>query len=195
MKKYPVPSTRVTPFTGWVSLRRLGRCLRLPCWRHFNRNVGRGVALLALTLGLAGCAGVEIENTQAAQTLAQTSKPPGSVYIGWRVYQDKCLACHGPQATGSGNAPNLLPLLKTMGPRQFVSLVLQRYDWNQMAAKTGGSPQEKNALVETVMQRQDAPLNMPAWEGEPRVQAHIADLYAYLSARAAGTQGPERPVP
>jgi hypothetical protein len=38
-------------------------------------------------------------------------------------------------------------------------------------------------------------LTMPAWQGEPRVTAHIVDLYAYLSARAQGTQGPDRPAP
>ncbi|MDD3936131.1 hypothetical protein [Rhodoferax sp.] len=30
---------------------------------------------------------------------------------------------------------------------------------------------------------------------EPRVNAHIMDLYAYLWARAEGTQGPQRPAP
>jgi hypothetical protein len=30
--------------------------------------------------------------------------------------------------------------------------------------------------------------------GVPPVNAHIVDLYAYLSARARGTQGPGRPT-
>ena len=152
------------------------------------------ISVLSAVLALGGCAGVEWENQQAAQTVAQESKPPGSRYVGWRVFQDKCAACHGAEATGSSNAPNLLPLLRTMGPRQFVSLVLQRYDWNLQGSKASAGSQEKNALIEVVMQRQEAPLNMPAWEGEPRVQAHIADLYAYLSARSEGTQGPGRPA-
>ena len=45
------------------------------------------------------------------------------------------------------------------------------------------------------MRRQEGALIMPEWQGEPRVNAHIMDLYAYLSARAQGTQGPERPMP
>ncbi|MFZ9297722.1 MAG: c-type cytochrome [Hylemonella sp.] len=153
------------------------------------------LTVLSVALALCGCAGVEWETPQAAQPLAQENKPPGSVYMGWRVFQDKCAACHGAQATGSSNAPNLLPLLRTMGPRQFVSLVLQRYDWNLQGNKASAESQEKKALIELVMQRQEAPLSMPAWEGEPRVQAHISDLYAYLSARAEGTQGPGRPAP
>lgn len=160
----------------------------VPLLKHWKLTV------LPLVLALSGCAGVEWENQQAAQTVAQESKPPGSRYVGWRVFQDKCAACHGAEATGSSNAPNLLPLLRTMGPRQFVSLVLQRYDWNLQGSKASAGSQEKNALIEVVMQRQEAPLNMPAWEGEPRVQAHIADLYAYLSARSEGTQGPGRPA-
>ena len=36
---------------------------------------------------------------------------------------------------------------------------------------------------------------MPAWQGEPRVSAHIADLYAYLSARAEGIQAAGKPAP
>ena len=35
---------------------------------------------------------------------------------------------------------------------------------------------------------------MPALDGEPRVAAHVADIYAYLSARAQGTQGFGRPA-
>jgi hypothetical protein len=43
------------------------------------------------------------------------------------------------------------------------------------------------------MLRKDGAVAMPQWQGEPRVNAHIADLYAYLSARSNGTQGPGRP--
>jgi len=52
----------------------------------------------------------------------------------------------------------------------------------------------REALIDDVVQRKEGALTMPAWEGEPRVTAHIVDLYAYLSARAQGTQGPGRPA-
>jgi len=35
---------------------------------------------------------------------------------------------------------------------------------------------------------------VPASQGEPRLQAHVVDLYVWLSARADGTQGPGRPA-
>jgi mono/diheme cytochrome c family protein len=145
----------------------------------------------ALTLGSTGCA-IELQNAQA---VAEMSQPPGSVYTGWRVFQDKCAGCHGPAATGTAGAPDLLPRVREMGSRRFVNLVLTRYDWELPAAKASSESAARQALVEDVVQRKQGMLTMPAWQGEPRVNAHIVDLYAYLSARAQGTQGPERPAP
>ncbi|MBK8742756.1 MAG: hypothetical protein IPM02_26185 [Betaproteobacteria bacterium] len=105
--------------------------------------------------------------------------------------RDRCAGCHGADASGTAGGPDLLPRVRTMGPRQFVSLVLTRYDWAQLPGAPGG----KAVLADDVLQRKLGLLTMPAWQGEPRVTAHIADLHAYLSARAAGTQGPGRPVP
>jgi hypothetical protein len=81
-----------------------------------------------------------------------------------------------------------------MGPRQFVSLVLTRYDWGVAAAQTASEGAARQALIEDILQRKAGPLTMPAWQGEPRVTAHIMDLHAYVSARAQGTQGPGRPA-
>lgn len=142
------------------------------------------VVLACVLLWLAGCA-VELQNRQAARDIAQRSKPPGSVYTGWRVYQDRCAACHGATATGTARAPDLLPRIREMGEHRFVGIVLNRYEW--------GLPAQEG-LVDDVVQRKRGELAMPVWQDEPRVTAHIADLYAYLSARADGSQGPGRPV-
>ncbi len=94
-----------------------------------------------------------------------------------------------------GQAPNLLTTMRDMGPRRFVGLVLQRYDWAlppDQARKDGAALDQ---LVDQILQGQGPLLTMPAWQGEPRVSAHITDLYAYLSARAQGTQGIGRPTP
>ncbi len=142
-------------------------------------------AVLALA---AGCA-VEVQNTQPARELERAAQPPGSVYTGWRVFQDKCAACHGADGAGGAKAPDLLPRVRAMGPRRFVGLVLTRYDWGLPPAA------DREAQVESVLQGQAGRLEMPAWQGEPRVAAHIVDLYAYLAARADGRQGPGRPLP
>lgn len=151
-------------------------------------------ALMTSALLLTGCA-VEVENTQAAQELARLSKPPGSVYTGWRVFQDRCASCHGAPATGTVGAPDLLPKVRDMNSRQFVNLVLTRYDWGLAVAQASRDSATRETLVEDILQRKEYMLTMPSWQGEPRVNAHIVDLYAYLSARANGTQGPGRPAP
>jgi hypothetical protein len=81
-----------------------------------------------------------------------------------------------------------------MGSRQFVSLVLKRYDWGLPAAQAGSESAARESLIDSIVQRRQGLLTMPAWQGEPRVNAHIVDLYAYVSARAQGTQGPGRPA-
>lgn len=171
-------------YSIWVPKPRLQRGAPRRC------GVMHGVAF-SLALLSAGCA-VELQN---AREIAEMSQPPGSVYTGWRVFQDKCAGCHGPAATGTAGAPDLLPRVREMGSRRFVSLVLTRYDWELPATKSGSDSAARQALVEDVVQRKEGMLTMPAWQGEPRVNAHIVDLYAYLSARAQGTQGPQRPAP
>ncbi len=154
------------------------------------------ILLLTLTAAVfaAGCA-VQLQNRQPAQELAQAARPPGSVYTGWRVFQERCAGCHGEAALGTDKAPNLLERVRTLGPRSFVSRVLYRYEWGVPGARAPEQSAAREALVDEVLQRRAGVVEMPAWQGEPRVQAHIADLYAWLSARAEGTQGPGRPAP
>jgi len=191
----------------------------LPARQHVAKGVGRGmtmsrssmhssrlarwvvrrrawpcVAAVAATAWLGGCA-VQWQNLEPARELAAESGPFGSVYTGWRVFQDRCAGCHGADAAGSARAPDLLPKLREMGPRQFVSVVLTRYDWPLPAVQAGSVGAEREVLIDDILQRRATKLPMPAWQGEPRVDAHIMDLYTYLAARADGTQGPGRPRP
>ncbi len=152
------------------------------------------IVALSAALLMAGCA-VEVQNTQPAQEVARLARPPGSVSVGWRVFQERCAQCHGAQATGGAGIPNLLPLVREMGSREFVSIVLTRYDkgydWGLAQSRARAAPQP--SVVESVLKREEGQITMPAWQGEPVVTAHILDLYAYLSARAQGTQGTGRP--
>lgn len=149
-------------------------------------------ATLVSALLLAGCA-VEVQNTQPARELAQLAEPPASVYIGWRIFQERCARCHGDAAAGGAGGPNLLPIVREMGPRRFTGLVLNRYDWNLPPDQASRESAAQKALIEDILQRKEDAFIMPAWQGEPRVNAHITDLYAYLAARAEGSQGPGRP--
>ena len=136
---------------------------------------------------------MQFENARAAQELEQRSRPPGSVYAGWRVFQDKCAGCHGADATGAAG-PDLLPRVRRLGPRQFVDVVLGRYELAAPPAPASRAGPERDAWIDTIVQRRQGALVMPAWQGEPRVNAHVVDLYAWLSASADGTQGPGQPT-
>ena len=79
-------------------------------------------ALLAAGLGLLACSAprIEFENTQPAKEQArQQAQATGSLYGGWRVYQQRCASCHGDWADGAGFMAlfglGTLPLLFTVG--------------------------------------------------------------------------------
>ena len=150
------------------------------------------VLLLALLLLLSGCR-LEIANTRPARELNTVLPSGGDLYAGWRVFQDKCANCHGMAATGGERAPDLLPLMRDMNPRQFAALVLKRYDLDSGVARRSQDPSTLEKTIDEIMRRSEAPIEMPLWQSEPAVNAHVLDLYAYLSARADGKLGTERP--
>lgn len=153
------------------------------------------LAALATSAVLLGGCSVEWMNLQPARTLAEQARPPGEAYAGWRVYQDKCAQCHGAEPLGTARAPNLVIRLQDVGPQRFASLVLTRYDFSLPGMPPRGDAPLPDALIDEVVARKAGDIAMPAWQGEPRVNAHIMDLYAYLSARAQGTLGAGRPAP
>ena len=150
------------------------------------------VVALVLAGVLAACSGVEIDNTRPAREAARAAEPPGRIQTGWRVYQARCAGCHGENATGSGRAPDLLMAVRSMGPRRFADEVLRRYDWNLPPLPDDSA---RDSRIDAPLRRREDAQSMPDWQGDPRVTAHIDDLYAYLVARSDGLQGPGRPAP
>lgn len=63
---------------------------------------------MASIASLSGCA-VEWTNLEPAREVAAQSEPFGSVYTGWRVFQDRCAACHGASADGTSAGPTCCP--------------------------------------------------------------------------------------
>jgi hypothetical protein len=123
----------------------------------------------------------------------QSASPDGSVYLGWRLYNARCAACHGADASGPARVPGLLDRVGEMGVRRFASLVLTRYDWPLADDSERGDDAGRSALLDQVLERKESAFEMPAWQDDPAVRAHILDLYAYLSARADGQQPAGRP--
>ena len=125
--------------------------------------------------------------------VARALKDSNRIYLGWRVYQDKCARCHGPDSLGTRQAPDLLVSVKSMSETRFVGTVLSRYNWVLPSGEAGSESAAREALVQAIVERQKGEVLMPAWEGEPSVSAHLDDLYQYLGARASGAIGPGRP--
>lgn len=148
--------------------------------------------LMATPLLLPGCT-LELANTQPAREIRTPVPAEGDLYAGWRVFQDKCASCHGMAAVGGDRAPDLLGKIRELNPRQFAALVLKRYDLGSGVARGSQDSSTLETRVDEIMRRDEAPIEMPAWQSEPAVNAHILDLYAYLAARAEGKLGVDRP--
>ncbi len=144
----------------------------------------------------AGCAQAQSvpPSDKTVPSIARALKNSNEIYLGWRIFQENCARCHGPDATGGAKGPDLLERVKPMTQTRFIGTVLQRYKWvlpaNEASAE-GGAP---DTLIQGIAERQRGALQMPAWENEPAVKAHIADLYDYLQARSSGALGPGRPA-
>jgi len=164
---------------------------------HLPRPCRWAALPLAALLLSAGCT-LQVKNLEPARQLAAAREGPGNAALGWQVFQERCAACHGPAATGGERAPSLLPLMADAGPRRFASLVLDRYDWGLPPGQGRDPGPVRDAVLDQVERGGAAPVTaadttMPAWAAVPRVSRHIADLYAYLAARAEGRVGPDGP--
>jgi len=150
------------------------------------------VLLAALPLLIVGCS-MEFINARPAREL---HPPPVAVnlYAGWRVFQAKCSNCHGESAKGSDKAPNLLPIVRTMSSRHFAEMVLKRYDLGNELVQGSEKKSTTDSYIDDILNRKEPPIAMPALQGEPTVNAHILDLYAYLTARAEGKFNSEHPT-
>jgi mono/diheme cytochrome c family protein len=118
-------------------------------------------------------------------------------YAGWKLFHTACYVCHGVGGGGTGVAPDLVDRIGNYTPRGFAAKVLSSYRIVPMPDGTAADREaEREALLELLMKRerqsQGQPL-MPAWDVDDEVAPHVLDLYAYLTARAAGVLGPGKP--
>jgi len=146
-----------------------------------------------LWAGGACCQTAPARSDGTVASIARAIKDSNQLYLGWRAYQQNCARCHGSDATGTDKAPNLLERVKPMSETRFIGTVLQRYKWVLPAAEASTEGAAPAALIQGIAERQQGVLQMPAWENEPAVKAHVADLYDYLRARASGALAPGRP--
>jgi mono/diheme cytochrome c family protein len=158
----------------------------------------RDVARLALWCALASCALLA-----SASALAQTPPPyrvtngkvDEATYRGWRAYHSACHACHGVDAAGTAIAPSLVERVRDLSAKQFTIKVITSYrivmGWSEVTGDDQTALRER--FAEEAMRAESGQLVMPAWGGNPAIQPHVMDLYAYLRARADGALGPGEP--
>ena len=94
---------------------------------------------LSVTLLLSIAAlGVQCQSAGTPSAGAAAAAPTAaSIEAGRELFRANCVRCHGADATGTADAPNLLPRVKGMSEAAFSSAVLQRYRWSVPAAEAG----------------------------------------------------------
>ena len=101
----------------------------------------------------------------------QNGKVDKGTYNGYRRYGNSCLACHGPDGSGSSYGPSLVDSLKKLNEEQFRDIVVN--------GRQNVSQAQQNV--------------MPAFGTVEDVMLYIDDIYAYLKARSDGALDRGRP--
>ena len=124
----------------------------------------------------------------------ENGKVDPATFIGWSVYHQVCVGCHGVGAVGSELAPNLTESIQRLSPAEFRIKVLHQYainfttdDWRDM----------EQAMFEEIRKQEHRDKgeleDMPRWENNPIVKENVENVYRYLKARSDGAIGPDKP--
>jgi mono/diheme cytochrome c family protein len=149
-----------------------GRGGRLPSAEALIRTPLRRPACgLALALAVAGV---------AAQPAAQ---PGATADSGRDLFQANCARCHGADATGTADAPNLLQRIKGMSEDRFSSTVLRRYAWTVPSSESGSEAAVRQAMLRGLLEPRSTAA-MPAWEGNAAVANGVKEIFGYLQGEA-----------
>ena len=119
-------------------------------------------------------------------------KVDASTFIGWSLFTNTCVGCHGVGGTGTELAPDLTESIAKLSPVEFTTKVFHRY-----SMPVGDRTDMTNAIMAEVrkdQKRDSGELEkMPQWKNNPLVKAHVLNIYGYLKARHDGVIGPDRP--
>jgi mono/diheme cytochrome c family protein len=129
---------------------------------------------------LASCAAwtASLAMAQAGAAPAEGAVP--SVEAGRTLFETHCARCHGGDARGSANGPDLRERVRGMSRDGFANAVLRRYRWTLPATSADGESEAREALMRGVLVPQDGSGAMPAWQGQPEVAQGVQSLYEYL---------------
>jgi mono/diheme cytochrome c family protein len=107
---------------------------------------------------------VECEEAESAEVPCGVDV---SIYVGWRVFDEYCAACHASDALGSDFAPSLVHRIARLDRQAFYSALDNGYFGRDT--------------------------NLGPWGRNPDVARYYDELWSYLSARASGAV-PPRPL-
>jgi mono/diheme cytochrome c family protein len=120
----------------------------------------------------------------SALAQAQAGAPAGSAptaAAGRELFTAHCVRCHGVDAVGTANGPDLRSRVKVMSEDAFGNAVLRRYRWSVPAGQAGGEGAARDAMLHGVLRPRDDTAAMPAWQSQPEVAQSIRSLHRYLS--------------
>jgi mono/diheme cytochrome c family protein len=122
----------------------------------------------------------------------EDGKVDASTFIGWSLFHNTCVGCHGVGGVGTELAPDLTQSISGLTPVEFTTKVFHRY-----SMPVGDRTDMTNAIMAEVRKdemRDSGELErMPQWKNNPLVRAHVLNIYGYLKARHDGAIGPDRP--
>lgn len=159
-------------------------------------NVAQGTLLALLLLLALPALGGGVTATQFYRV--DGNRVDQQTFLGWNLYHNTCVGCHGVDATGTSMAPDLTVSVAHMSPLEFQTKVLQRYliSLPQAEAAADDRTALRRALIAEINKQQardSGATAMPRWEHNPVVKQRVQDIYRYLRARADGALGTGKP--
>jgi len=130
---------------------------------------------------LALCAAGVASAAMAQGGAAPAASAPPSAETGRALFAAHCARCHGADARGSAQGPDLRERVRGMSRDAFVSAVLRRYRWTMPATSAGGESEAREALVRGVLEPRNGSGGMPAWQDQPEVAQGVQSLYEHLN--------------
>lgn len=149
------------------------------------------LALISLTV-LANDKTPQEKKSEYYQVIGNKVDP--ATFVGWNVYHNTCVRCHGVGGVGTESAPDLTVSADRLSPAQFRIKVLHKTivkftsdDWRSM----------EQAMFEEIAKQEKRDKGeidtMPRWEYNPSVNENVHNIYRYLKARADDAIGPDKP--
>lgn len=125
-------------------------------------------------------------------------KVDAETFIGWKLYHDSCVTCHGVGGVGTKLGPDLTESLKRLSAKEFELKVLNRYllEVPSEEAMSESRSAVRDAFIREINKSEladAAGMPMPEWKHNPIVKENINYIYRYLKARSLGIIGPGRP--